>query len=465
MRELDASDVETLLDAQQAAVDQQRERVRPGAGFRKPAQQALFGDVFAKAGNGQQIVLDDVTHRGRLVGEGALVEIGENRGMRASQQIKRDIAAALRDARVIQLPTDEAQERGLNLRIGELRPAGDEAHDRGGHLVRHQLPARLQHGRERLGAGHGREPQAVLRDAGDFILQAFERRQIVLAQRDQHAIVAAREIKAAGRGLIFVELRLERLGRAVLDQVRKLGDEARRPGAAEFIALGESEELLELVEDQERNQGRARLIAQHVVAMVQKLPQRLARDRYTHLGPLARQARGLPDRLFDLLGRLGRVPAVIDAHVDRAVPLAAQTGHESGTQDRGLAEARLTEQQRQELALHAARELGDLLLAAEEERARLLGEGSEPQPRIAFIDLTGRIGRRQFRNRVHRERARMKSSRRCAKSAGTCPPGSWLKCSALNLSGTRASAAVVASMLTGRMNNAPSAMLRTRSMA
>src|SRR5207302_744326 len=128
--------------------------------------------------------------------------------------------------------------------------------------------------------------------------------------------------------------------------------------------------------------------------------------------------------------------------------------------DRGLAEARLTEQQRQELALHAARELGDLLLAAEEERARLLGEGSEPQPRIAFIDLTGRIGRRQFRNRVHRERARMKSSRRCAKSAGTCPPGSWLKCSALNLSGTRASAAVVASMLTGRMNTASSGISR-----
>src|SRR5882762_6059166 len=136
---------------------------------------------------------------------------------------------------------------------------------------------------ERLGAGHGREPQAVLRDAGDFILHAFERREIVLAQRDQHAIVAAREIKAPGRGLIFVELRLERLGRAVLDQVRKLGDEARRAGAAELIALGESEDLLELIEDQQRNQRGAGLVAQHVVAMVQKLPQRLARDRYTHL--------------------------------------------------------------------------------------------------------------------------------------------------------------------------------------
>src|SRR5205807_3151586 len=368
-------------------------------------------------------------------------------------------------AGVVQFAANAAQERRFHLRVGESRPAGHEAHDRRGHFLRNQLPARLEHGRERLGARHGREPQAVLRDAGDVLFQALERREIVLAQRDQYAIITAREIEAPGRGLIFVELRLERLGCAVLDQVRELGDKACRAGAAEFIALGESEELLELIEDQQGDERRARLIAQHVVAMVQKLPQRLARDRYTHLGPLARQARGLPDRLFDLLRRLGRVPAVIDAHVDRAVPLAAQTGHESGTQDRGLAEARLTEQQRQELALHAARELGDLLLAAEEERARLLGEGSEPQPRIAFIDLTGRIGRRQLRNRVHRERARMKSSSRCAKSAGTCPPGSWLKCSALNLSGTRASAAVVASMLTGRMNNAPSAMLRTRSMA
>ncbi len=59
----------------------------------------------------------------------------------------------------------------------------------------------------------------------------------------------------------------------------------------------------------------------------------------------------------------------------------------------------------------------------------------------------------------------MKSASRCVSSGVTCPPGSGVKCSALNLSGTNAAAAVVASMLTGRMNSAPSAMLRARSMA
>src|ERR1700731_4592183 len=40
--ELDSADVETLLDTQQASVDEQRERARCGAGLRKTAQQALF---------------------------------------------------------------------------------------------------------------------------------------------------------------------------------------------------------------------------------------------------------------------------------------------------------------------------------------------------------------------------------------------------------------------------------------
>ena len=258
--------------------------------------------------------------------------------MRPSQQIERDLTAALRDAGVVQFAANEAQERRFHLRVGEFRPAGHEAHDRRGHFLRNQLPARLEHGRERLGARHGREPQAVLRDAGDVLFQALERREIVLAQRDQYAIITAREIEAPGRGLIFVELRLERLGCAVLDQVRELGDKACRAGAAEFIALGESEDLFELIEDQQWNQRGARLVAQHIVAVVQELPQRLARDGHAHLGPLARKARRVPDRLLDLLGRLGRLPTVIDAHVNRAVPLAAQARHEPGPQDRGLAE-------------------------------------------------------------------------------------------------------------------------------
>ena len=111
-------------------------------------------------------------------------------------------------------------------------------------------------------------------------------------------------------------------------------------------------------------------------------------------------------------------------------------------------------------------ELGDLLIAAVEIAAGVLGEGRQAQPRMGVVD--GAVGSpRDGRaaDVVHVERACMKSSRRRANSGVTCPPGSCVKCSDLNLSGTSASAALVASMQTGRMNTAPSAMLRERSMA
>jgi hypothetical protein len=101
-------------------------------------------------------------------------------------------------------------------------------------------------------------------------------RQVILAQCDQDAIVAAREVEALDGGLVVVHLRLERLGRAVLDQVGQVLDELRGALAPEFIALREREQFLELVEDQQRDQGLPGRVAQHVVAVVQELPQRFA---------------------------------------------------------------------------------------------------------------------------------------------------------------------------------------------
>ncbi len=101
-------------------------------------------------------------------------------------------------------------------------------------------------------------------------------RQIVLAQRDQDPVVAAREVEALDGGLVLVHLRLERLRRAVLDQVGQVLDELRRALPAEVVALREREQLLELVEDQQRNERLAGRVAQDVVAMVQELPQRFA---------------------------------------------------------------------------------------------------------------------------------------------------------------------------------------------
>ena len=96
------------------------------------------------------------------------------------------------------------------------------------------------------------------------------------------------------------------------------------------------------------------------------------------------------DGLFDLLGRLRGFLAVVDAHVDRAVALAAQTRHQSGTQNRSLAQTRLTEQHREQLALHPASEFGDLFVPPKEEGTGLLRERGQSQPRIALIDRGNR---------------------------------------------------------------------------
>ncbi len=379
MRQLHAPHVEPLLDAQQAPVHQGRERAGRRAGLVEAGQQPLLGHVLAESRAREQVVLDDLADRGRLIGERPLVEAAQRSvaRMRAGEQVERDLLAPLGDARVIQFAADEAQERGLDLGMAELGAAGDEAHDGGGHLLVDQPLAWFQHRGQGLLAGHAREPQAVLGDAGHGLFQALERRQIVFAQRDQHAVVRSREVELLGAGLVGVELGFEFLRRAVLNEVGKIRNEARGACAPEVVALREREDLLELIEYQQRRERAPRLVAQHVVAMVQELPQGLALDGDTHLGPLAGEPGAARDRFLDLLRGLGRVAAVVDAHVNRAVALAAQARHEARAQDRGLAEARLAKQYRQELALHAAGELSDLRLAAIEILACLLSEGGE----------------------------------------------------------------------------------------
>jgi len=65
VRELDAADIETFLDAEKAAGDESVERGGRRAGGGKEFLRALKGDVFAVTGIGEQLVLDEVAHRGR----------------------------------------------------------------------------------------------------------------------------------------------------------------------------------------------------------------------------------------------------------------------------------------------------------------------------------------------------------------------------------------------------------------
>ncbi len=319
---------------------------------------------------------------GRLVGQRALVELAQDRVARAGQQIGGDLGPALRDAGVVELAADKAQQRRLDLGVGQLGAAGDETHDRLGDFLGDQLPARLQHGGKRLRAGHAGQPHPVLRDRGHDALHAFEMGEIVLAQRDQYPVVAAGKIESLGGCFVLLDPGFERFGRAVLDQVGEILEELRGTLAAEVVALRKREDFLELVEYQQRDQRLARRVAQDVVAVVQEFPQRFAADRHPRLRPLSERLRSPENGLLDLLRRLGRVGRVVDPNVDRTVTFGAKARYDARAQDRRLAESRLTEKDRQQLALHAPAKLGDLVLAAIEIGARLLGERGKTEPRM-----------------------------------------------------------------------------------
>ncbi len=274
--------------------------------------QAFLGEALAVARFGEEVVLDHLPHAGRLVGQRALVELSEDRFARSGEQVGGNLVATLRDPRVVELAADEGQERRLDLGIGEFGAAGDEADDRRGDFLGDELAARIYHRGERLRAGHPGEPHPVLGDRGHLALEPFEVGEIVLAQRDQDPVVGARKVEFFRRRVVALDALLELPGRAVLNEVGEVVQELGGALAAEIVALRQREDLLELVEDQQRGERLPGRVAQHVVAVVQELPQRFAADRGAGLRPLPRRLRLAEDRLLDLLGRWRRVGRVID---------------------------------------------------------------------------------------------------------------------------------------------------------
>ena len=61
-------------------------------------------------------------------------------------------------------------------------------------------------------------------------------------QRDQDAIVAAREIELFRGGFVQLDLRLERLRRPVFDQVREIIDELRQTKVSERSTRAQDQE-------------------------------------------------------------------------------------------------------------------------------------------------------------------------------------------------------------------------------
>jgi hypothetical protein len=105
--------------------------------------------------------------------------------------------------------------------------------------------------------------------------------------------------------------------------------------------------LLELVEDQQRDERLAGCVAQDVVAMVQEFPQRFAGHCGRRLRPRASASVAPKDRLLDLLGgRRGNRARIVDAHVDRAVAFGRSRGTMPARRIDVLPQARLAEEDR-----------------------------------------------------------------------------------------------------------------------
>src|SRR5574337_1108301 len=100
--ELDPAQIETLLDAKEAPIDESCERARRACRI-EGLPHPFLGDALAEARIGQELVFDEAPHFGRLVGERALVELGEDRVARSGEERRRDFARSLRDASVVEL--------------------------------------------------------------------------------------------------------------------------------------------------------------------------------------------------------------------------------------------------------------------------------------------------------------------------------------------------------------------------
>jgi hypothetical protein len=146
----------------------------------------------------EHLVLDEATAR-LAAGRRARARRTRAGSCRASrEQVGRDLAAALGDARVVELAAHEREERGLDLGVAQLRPPATKRTMASAPPRTRAARRASMHGGQRLLRRHARKPHAVLRDRG-IVPSGPRVRQVVLAQRDQHAVVGARRNRTARR--------------------------------------------------------------------------------------------------------------------------------------------------------------------------------------------------------------------------------------------------------------------------
>src|SRR6185437_9041742 len=214
------------------------DRLLTESGYRESlAEERVLKALAAVAGLGKQLVLDYPPDAYRLVGQRAFVEFAEDGVARTRQQVGRDVLAVLGLANGVELAADEAQQRGFDLGVLQLRAAGHEAHDRFGDFRGHKFGAGLQHCAQGLLAAHPRQAHAVLGDRGHAVLDAFQMREVILAQRDQDAVVGTGEVEILAGVVVLLHPRFQRRRGAVFDEVGQVFEKPVRVQLAGIVGL------------------------------------------------------------------------------------------------------------------------------------------------------------------------------------------------------------------------------------
>src|SRR4029453_1793390 len=164
------------------------------------------------------------------------------------------------------------------------------------------------------------------------------------------------------------------------DQVSELLDQRFRGSRAVWVYAAKCEDLLELVENQERNHGLVAGVPEVVVLAVKVFPEGIAGfGRWSFDVRRRRFAGNISLYLADQVGLWVRE---VQADIDREDGFAAQQGKETGLQQRGLAQAGKTEQNTQPFAHYQAEQFLDLGFAALEITLIRFAKGQQSRPRI-----------------------------------------------------------------------------------
>ncbi len=259
---------------------------------------------------GDEPVLDERAHRLWQVPEALLVEVREDALACPGEQLGRDHRKPRGAAPLVQLAAHEAQDGGVDLqgldRLLCLVPGAglprDIADDVGRDLPAHPIGGGLHDRQEGVAAVEVRKPHAIAPQGRDRAAQGLEIGEVILAQADDDPVVLL--LVAEGERLAArLDARPHRGRDVVLDEVGELGDE----GSDAAIPLPQGEQLLELIENQDRREeavahapemGRVEVFPETLLGAGRRGLDTLRRDylddRGLDLDPARRRARRNP---------------------------------------------------------------------------------------------------------------------------------------------------------------------------